>query len=714
MDAITEVLLFAASLIIIAVALPFFIAQTTQYTGIFVGQATVSQILNQFHLNNPLIYGTTPEASISNFGPSSKITLKMVAQGCNENVTKNVFFKTGTNLIQLPPSCTNGAIQQYTLSFYGGNTEYMFYNINYINQQYLKINGYTPETILKINGKQVEPELINTSANLALPLGIYNVTVYNPYYLNQTIQQFSQLKAAPFQLSIPALIQSELQQVKVYQVINGVNQPLSLAKVSINYNSTVATTDSSGVATFPYMSKSIQLSVSCPLTTCAGAGTSVSNNYTSFTGLFPNGINQSFYLYPMYETKVNLKLACTINQTINSTSYLPVTITNKQNTATSTPFQQMITVDSAAYTKYINGNFGNVRFYYGNTPINSWCESGCSNTSTNTVVWLKLPMSIPPSSDVQINMTFLNMSTNYNGNTAGEAPELSATYGQYDNGAKVFNNYWNFAGTTIPTGLTLYGNTLKATFDNGFSIGSGDGTTFIYASISSDLIAEAMNQQSQSLIGETTTAPTEGDILPGSGTNGFYSGYLAYYHGGQTGYIFLSNSSSYTGIASPTPQPFFNISSFYTQTGSQLWCENYNCLSASNTIITIPTTTYLSIGSSGGATYYWLRTRAYPPNGVMPSVIFGSVAQHTQTLTSSISTIAPTSGSVNFVSILNSTLSRNKAINASGQGIIWLPSGNYIVSGTSYTNLVSAANFTSSSQNQTFTLTFQAPHPCTG
>ena len=49
----------------------------------------------------------------------------------------------------------------------------------------------------------------------------------------------------------------------------------------------------------------------------------------------------------------------------------------------------------------------------------------------------------------------------------GEAPELSPTYAQYDNGIYVFNYYENFVGTSLPSGWTVSGVTY--TVNNGIS-----------------------------------------------------------------------------------------------------------------------------------------------------------------------------------------------------------------------------------------------------
>lgn len=129
--------------------------------------------------------------------------------------------------------------------------------------------------------------------------------------------------------------------------------------------------------------------------------------------------------------------------------YILTTLTNSQNVATLAPFQQMITFDPSTYSQYENSNLGNIRFYQGSTELYSWCESGCSNTSSNAVFWVKLPNGIGAKSSTGIYMIFKPMSTNYDGVYAGEAPQLSPTYAEYDNGANVFNFYDNFAGTSL-------------------------------------------------------------------------------------------------------------------------------------------------------------------------------------------------------------------------------------------------------------------------
>ncbi len=122
--------------------------------------------------------------------------------------------------------------------------------------------------------------------------------------------------------------------------------------------------------------------------------------------------------------------------------YLPITITNSQTSATSSPFEQLLTVNSLAYAQYENGDLSNIEFFYENGIIvNSWMQFAPSNTATNTIYWLSIN-GIPSSSSETIYMGFAPLGTNvFNTATTGEAPQLSSVYGQYDDGKSVFLYY---------------------------------------------------------------------------------------------------------------------------------------------------------------------------------------------------------------------------------------------------------------------------------
>ncbi|MGP8057335.1 MAG: hypothetical protein ACLP9K_07040, partial [Nitrososphaerales archaeon] len=58
---------------------------------------------------------------------------------------------------------------------------------------------------------------------------------------------------------------------------------------------------------------------------------------------------------------------------------VPITLNNQESTATPSPFQQMITVNSAQFGSYEASSLQNVAFFYSNgTIVPSWLESGNS------------------------------------------------------------------------------------------------------------------------------------------------------------------------------------------------------------------------------------------------------------------------------------------------------------------------------------------------
>ena len=152
-------------------------------------------------------------------------------------------------------------------------------------------------------------------------------------------------------------------------------------------------------------------------------------------------------------------------------SYISVNVINLQSTATGTDFQQMIYFNPSSYSSYEASDLGNIRFYNGNNELYSWCESGCTSTSSNAVFWINTgSLNIGPNSYATVNMTFEPTSTEYDGVYAGEAPQLSSSYAEYDNGANVFTKYENFAGTTLWSGIsTISGASI--TQNNGLEIG---------------------------------------------------------------------------------------------------------------------------------------------------------------------------------------------------------------------------------------------------
>ncbi len=204
------------------------------------------------------------------------------------------------------------------------------------------------------------------------------------------------------------------------------------------------------------------------------------------------------------------------------TSYVPVTVTNTQSTATPTPFQQMINITSSdnGWSDISTSSFGqNVEFfYYNGSVIPSWLQS---YSSTNATWWLKLG-SIGGGSSKTIYMGFAPKITNlFNTVNDGEAPQLSSTYAEYDDGAKVFGagNYFNFtsaenslffgANYTLSDGLRWNVQKPSARF---FILGGG------FHAVDNSSIFEFYYQSTNSL-GDHTISSSDGSAIDWVGSS---------------------------------------------------------------------------------------------------------------------------------------------------------------------------------------------------
>ena len=296
--------------------------------------------------------------------------------------------------------------------------------------------------------------------------------------------------------------------------------------------------------------------------------------------------------------------------------YVPITITNNQPGAAPAHFQQMITFDPQTYAQFERADLGNLRFYYGSKEMYSWCESGCSSSSASAVFWVRMPVAIPSQGSRVIDMYFLPFSVQYDGIYTGESPQFTTPYAEYDNGASVFNSYWNFAGTSSAGWTT--GGTGSGTFNNGLTLDSNGQGPFLISTTtlsSGSVIEGLMSQQVGAEIGIGTVSGYVFD-LGESGSQELGIGITS-----STGEV----TSWVTTGSSATAGTEYVVTGYYTPNGN-LSLDYVSELKGSLS----PSTQYITIsGYSGLAStsfIQWLRTRTYPPNGIMPSVTFGSVA----------------------------------------------------------------------------------------
>lgn len=154
----------------------------------------------------------------------------------------------------------------------------------------------------------------------------------------------------------------------------------------------------------------------------------------------------------------------------SNSHHVVIVITNNQSVSTPAPYDEQVVVDSSLYSSYENANLSNVWFSYVNgSVINSWLQSGNSSADSNTTYWLKLDNPISAGNSIEVFMNFLPKgSFGFNSETTGEAPQLSSVYGQFDDGAHVFNMYDNFSGTSLNSTLWAYNG--NPVVDNGLNI----------------------------------------------------------------------------------------------------------------------------------------------------------------------------------------------------------------------------------------------------
>jgi hypothetical protein len=324
--------------------------------------------------------------------------------------------------------------------------------------------------------------------------------------------------------------------------------------------------------------------------------------------------------------------------------YVPITLTNNQASGTPNPFQVKITWNPSSYSVYETANLGNVRFYLDaslTTPLYAWIESctpSLSNSASSATAWIKLTSSIAPSGGtLTIYMAFLSATTDFDNTYWGTAPNLSGTYGAYDNGANVFTFYDSFKGTSL--------NSTKWTTvkNSGGSVSVNNGITMTTSS-SSDWAFVVSTLQTFPQVAETyltsagaTTDPVLGVATTTSNNNGIelYNGY-SIDSNGQTDTLSLSRqtSSADTSVNSRSitviNTGIWNIT--WSATGSESASDGTYTLTGSDSSISIANYR-IYIGQSntaaGSDAFRWARMRACPPNNAMPSAAFGGVSSPT-------------------------------------------------------------------------------------
>ncbi|MCL4399383.1 hypothetical protein M1293_02660 [Candidatus Parvarchaeota archaeon] len=310
---------------------------------------------------------------------------------------------------------------------------------------------------------------------------------------------------------------------------------------------------------------------------------------------------------------------------------------------------------STLYSEGINGNpisqglaawwplLGNVNDYSGNSHNLAGKVSFLpSSGSSSTTYWLKVK-GIPAFSSENIYMGFAPETENLlNNKNTGEAPSLSSTYGEYDDGANVFIYYTDFAGTSLPSGWgsSVGPSSGSVTVNNGVTLISGTGGSNGWGTITYQFAMPSSNQIIVEVYGQTAETGRQRMYLTDTSATSFggYGGDLGFDYGIFGAGEITSGDLQYywNGFYSPS-NPSFSINTSYIVqyilTDSTFYwniLSKYGTLIASHSTSQPSTTDVLSLiddDDSGAtqSTYYWVEFRAYPPNGIMPSVSFSSV-----------------------------------------------------------------------------------------
>ncbi len=599
-----------------------------------------------------------------------------------DQVQVNLYFSNG-NVIMSANDINTGAWAERNYSAYGSNyfiggtTNPMFTGL--MTEQYHSspYNGTEQPTIYSNSTSSLSSAILFADERIKDGPGVWDSSYNSVTFTNpNTFNSFT--------------FNGEVQKANAYEYITG-DMPLTISAptpssqmvyqgqtASISYNSGNNVTSP---LTYQWLEESPSSGSFTNAADCASS--------TSSTCSFATTSSTQTGTY-----KFELRVNDSANSTQNSGSAIssPVTvkvfypsvqikIVNTQSTATASPFQTSIVINSSAYKQREVGNLGNINFTYANgTVIPSWLENGSSNTSKQSLYWLKLTKGLPANSSISVYMHFSPFIIGeFNASTTGEAPELSNPYGQYDDGANVFNNYWAFGSlANLPSGWQktypgvsndtkfIYApGSMNFTKKSPGCTGGGptNGITTTSSYVLSDTLVDFYENMPQ------VSCISQGVIAVGLGSATSTSQYFigaggGYRSRGSAHGLAISNwnlAAKITydnGTTGTTAQGYPSTAAVYTvgeafnpSSGKEgaYFAINYGSVGQTNglgstTDASLPITTLISLAQANLVNYSvsWIRVRAAPPNGVMPtSFIVANVTNITITNSQGSSTPAP-------------------------------------------------------------------------
>lgn len=340
--------------------------------------------------------------------------------------------------------------------------------------------------------------------------------------------------------------------------------------------------------------------------------------------------------------------------------YACATLDNSQTSATGNYFQQLFNITESQFSGYIsyNGNIANFEYFYTNgTVMPAWIEG---NSLGKLAAWARVNPSVVANGNYVAYIGFAGANTNLLSSTGtygiGEAPTLSASYGEYDDGNSVFDGY--FPGNSV-AGWTVAGIAGQST---SAPSGSPFGTDAFYANGANGdyLYTQAQDQSANMIIEYYTDTANLDDLFFLASSAG--AGQIARVGNG-AGWYGIASSSSWTSWTAPPDAGTWSnewvtigivvaagSATMYlvpggVDYGSELGHNQSNVYTVAND------GTYLGLvgdAAGGSTTEYWngAIVRSYPPGGIMPLVSYSKAEAVSATCTISLSTNALSFGLV--------------------------------------------------------------------
>jgi hypothetical protein len=309
--------------------------------------------------------------------------------------------------------------------------------------------------------------------------------------------------------------------------------------------------------------------------------------------------------------------------------YANITLNNTQANATGHYFNQNVTINYTGNSTILSPSLKNLVFAYCNgTLIRSWLENINTTTTGYALYWLNISPGIAGTSKLNITADAYSTSTNkYDGVTVGEAPQLSASYALYDNGANIFPLYDDFSGIASHPNSGLWTSSACSggyhNISDGISVGDAIGC---YGQIQT-----LSNYAVPGIYSEAYGNETTGDYYMIGGVGAGQNPYAVFSNDPNAGGAFCKFYGGETcSVYAITPYHNYAFSDVYNSTKWDSYL-NYSLKGA----LVASSPNYASgviCGNAGECQFKWYRIRDAPPMNIMPYV----------KIVGFISTIAPT------------------------------------------------------------------------